>query len=204
MARLLVKTEGLGLSTVELRLGVNRVGRDPKSDFPLRHFSVSSQHCELMLSHDGVVLHDCGSTNGSFVNGQRVAEDVWLEPGQAVQLGDVELSVESTDAPISIPTIQRDAPAPPPVVLASGELLCSRHPEKPVTFKCTHCREVMCTSCVRMMRIHGGKPLFLCCLCHNKVERIGADESKSKKGFLGFLQDTVRLKFGNPRDRDGK
>ena len=55
-----------------------------------------------------------------------------------------------------------------------------------------------------MMRIHGGKPLFLCCLCHNKVERIVADQAKEKKGFLGFLQDTVRLKFGNPRDRGGK
>ena len=148
MARLLVKTEGLGLSTLELRLGVNRVGRDPKSDFYLRHFSVSTHHCELILSNDGVVLHDCGSTNGSFVNGQRIAEDVWLEPSQAVQLGDVELFVESTDVQISIPTIQRDAPAPPPVVLENGELLCSRHSEKPVTFKCTHCREVMCTSCV--------------------------------------------------------
>ncbi len=204
MARLLVKTEGLGLSTLELRLGVNRVGRDPKSDFHLRHFSVSTHHCELILSNDGVVLHDCGSTNGSLVNGQRVTEEIWLEAGQALRLGDVELFVESTDVQISIPTIQRDAPAPPPVVQEDGALLCSRHPEKPVTFKCTNCREVMCTSCVRMMRIHGGKPLFLCCLCHNKAERIVTESSKEKKGFLGFLQDTVRLKFGNPRGEDKK
>jgi hypothetical protein len=47
-----------------------------------------------------------------------------------------------------------------------------------------------------MMRIKGGKPLFLCCICHNQCERIISQKPKEKKGFLGFLQDTVRLKFG--------
>jgi hypothetical protein len=200
MARLIVKTQGLGLSTLELRLGVNRVGRDPKSDFPFRHFSVSTRHCELILSNDGVVLHDCGSTNGTCVNGQPVSEDIWLEPGQLVRLGDVELLVESTDASISIPAIQRDAPAPPPVVLEDGVLLCPRHADHFATFRCTHCHEVMCTSCVRMMRIKGGKPLFLCCICHHKCERIVAEKTAEKKGFLGFLQETVGLKFGHPHD----
>ena len=200
MARLVVETEGLGLSTLELRLGVNRVGRDPKSDFHFRHFTVSTHHCELIVSSEGVVLHDCGSTNGTFVNGQPVTEDVWLEPGQQVRVGDVRLLVESTEVQISIPVIQREPPKPPPVVLADGGLLCSRHPENNVTFKCTHCREVMCVACVRMVRIKGGKPLFLCCLCHQKAERIEAEKPKEKKGFLGYLQDTVRLKFGHPRD----
>ena len=204
MARLLVKTPGLGLSTLELRLGVNRVGRDPKSDFPVRHFTVSTHHCELILSDEGVVLHDCGSTNGTYVNGQPITEDVWLEPGQQVRFGDVQLLVESTDANISIPTIQRDAPAPPPVVLNDGALLCPRHEENLATFKCTNCLEVMCTSCVRMMRIKGGRPLFLCCICHQKCERLVNEKAKEKKGFFGFLQDTVRLKFGHPRDEGKK
>ncbi|HEY5042269.1 MAG TPA: FHA domain-containing protein, partial [Verrucomicrobiae bacterium] len=106
MARLLVKTEGLENGMLELRLGVNLVGRDPQSDFPINHPTVSTHHCELILSNDGVVLHDCDSTNGSFVNGQPVA-DVWLEPGQQVRFGDVELVVESTAVNISIPKIER-------------------------------------------------------------------------------------------------
>ena len=200
MARLLVKTQGLGSNTLDLRLGVNRVGRDPLNDFSISHPTVSTHHCELILSIDGVVLHDCGSTNGSFVNDQPVSE-VWLEPGQLVRFGDVELLVESTDFNISIPKIEREAPKPPPVVLDDGVLLCPRHSELRATFKCTHCHEVMCSSCVRMMRIKGGKPLFLCCVCHNKCERITNQKPKEKKGFLGFLQDTVRLKFGGrPKD----
>lgn len=200
MARLLVKTEGLGSSTLDLRLGVNRVGRDPLNDFPISHPTVSTHHCELILSNDGVALHDCGSTNGSFVNGQPVSE-AWLEPGQSVRFGDVELLVESTEFSISIPKIEREAPKPPPVILEDGVLLCPRHSEYLATFKCMHCREVMCSSCVRMMRIKGGKPLFLCCVCHNQCERIISQKPKEKKGFLGFLQDTVRLKFGGrPKD----
>lgn len=202
MARLIVKTQGLGLGALELRLGVNRVGRDPKSDFPITHASVSGHHCEFILSNDGVLLHDCGSTNGSFINSQPVTE-AWLEPGQTVRLGDVEFSVESTDVQIGIPKIEREAPKPPPVVrVDTGELMCPRHTENRAVFQCTRCKEVMCTSCVRMMRIHGGRPLFLCCLCHEKCERIGGEPVKEKKGIFSFLQDTVRLKFKNPRRND--
>jgi hypothetical protein len=194
MARLCVKTPGLNLSTLDLRLGVNHVGRSAENDFQLDHPTVSTRHCELIVSGEGVVLRDCDSTNGSFVNGEPVRE-TWLEAGHAVKFGEVELLVESTEVSISIPKIEREIPKPP-VVLPGGALLCPRHPELQATFKCPHCLEVMCSGCVRMMRIKGGKPLFLCCACHQKCERIGGETIKAKKGFLGFLQDTVRLRFG--------
>jgi hypothetical protein len=200
MARLLVKTEGLNLNTLELRLGVNHVGRDPQNDFQLAHPTVSTHHCELILSNDGIVLHDCDSTNGSFVNGQPVGES-WLEAGNEVKFGDVELLVESTEVNISIPKIEREIPKPP-VVLTDGALVCPRHEEARATFKCTHCKEIMCSGCVRMMRIKGGKPLFLCCVCHQKCERIGGETAKAKKGFFGYLQETVRLKFGHSRPKE--
>lgn len=202
MARLLIQTPGFDDRSLELRLGVNRIGRDPENDFPINHSTISTHHCELILSHDGVVLHDLDSTNGSFVNGQPVAE-VWLESGQTVRLGDVELLVESTDITVAIPKIEREIPLikKPPVRQENGALVCPRHEDLLATFKCTHCGEVMCSGCVRMMRRQGGQPLFLCVICHNKCERIVTEKSKAKKGFLGFLQDTVRLKFGGrPKD----
>jgi hypothetical protein len=201
MARLLIKTSGFDSRPLELRLGVNRVGRDPDNDFPINHSTISIHHCELILSNDGIVLHDLDSTNGSFVNGQPVAE-VWLEPGQTVRLGDVELLVESTEITVAIPKIEREIPVPkPPVRLENGAVVCSRHEDLMATFKCTHCGEVMCSGCVRMMRRQGGQPLFLCVLCHNKCERILTEKGKAKKSFLGFLQETVRLKFGGrPKD----
>jgi len=200
MARLLVKTEGLGLNTLELRLGVNHVGRDSHNDFQISHPSISSRHCEFVLSNDGVALHDCNSTNGSFVNNQPVGE-IWLESGQQVRLGEVEFFVESTEINLAIPVIQRDAPAPPPIQLEDGALLCPRHSDHRATFQCNVCREIMCSGCVRIIRIKGGKPHYLCVKCHNPCVRIGGEPPKKKKSFLGFLQETVRLKFGG---RPGK
>jgi hypothetical protein len=202
MARLLIKTEGLEKRTLELRLGVNRVGRDPDCEFCIDHPTISSVHCELALSNDGVYIRDCNSTNGTFVNGEPVME-VWLDPGQQIRLGDVELLVESTTVNIAIPQFERPRPKPP-VVLADGAMLCPRHPQAPATYKCTHCNEIMCNACVHIMRRKGGPPLFLCTLCSHKCEPIQIAQPKKKKGFLGFLQDTVKLKFRHSGDREKK
>jgi hypothetical protein len=195
MARFLITAEGLEQRTLELRLGVNRVGRDPDGEICIEHPTISSLHCELALTNDGVYVRDCNSTNGTFVNDKPVTE-AWLDPGQKLRLGDVELLVESTEAKIAIPEYERPRQvAPPPVILPDGVVACARHAAAPATYKCTHCKEVMCSSCVHVMRRKGGVPLFLCVVCSNKCERIQVVQPKKKKGFLGFLQDTVRLKF---------
>jgi pSer/pThr/pTyr-binding forkhead associated (FHA) protein len=201
MARLLIKTESLENRTLELRLGVNHVGRDPDCDFSINHPTVSTNHCELELSAEGVLLRDCDSTNGTFVNGDPVKE-AWLLPGQTVNLGDVELFVESTEINVAIPKYERPRPKPP-VVLEDGVILCPRHPQVPITYKCTNCNEVLCNSCVHVMQVKGGLPLFLCPHCSNKCEPVEAVKTeKKKKTFIGFLQDTVKLRFRNPAKRE--
>src|SRR5580692_8009782 len=125
MAKLLIKTDGLEGQTLELRAGVNRVGRAPDCDFSIDHPTVSTIHCEFILSTDGVTLRDCSSTNGSFVNGDPIQE-VLLLPGQTVTLGDVELFVESTEANVTIPQYERPRPKPP-VVRPGGSMICPRH-----------------------------------------------------------------------------
>ncbi len=187
MARLLVKTKGLENRALELRLGVNHVGRHRDCDFPILHSTISSNHCEIIVSSDGVLLRDCNSTNGTFINGDPVTE-AWLMPGQEVKLGDVELFVENTDVNIAIPKFERARQqSPPPVVLPDGALSCPRHAEAHATYKCTHCREVMCSVCVHIMRRKGGQPLFLCVLCSHKCEPIEVARQKKKKRLPWFL-----------------
>ena len=199
MARLAIKSEGFGNRVISLSLGVNRVGRDEEYEICIDHETVSTLHCELTLSDDGVYVHDYNSTNGTFINGEPVME-AWLDPGQILSLGEVELLVESTEVNISIPKIERETPKPP-VVLPDGGIVCPRHPEQRATYQCTVCHEAMCSGCVRMLRIKGGKTLILCCICHQKCERIVSKKAEAKKTFLGRLQETVRLKFGhsNPK-----
>ena len=193
MARLLIKTGGAENRTFELRLGVNRVGRDPDCDFPIEHSAVSFAHCELVLSNDGVMIRDCNSTNGTFINGEPVKE-AWLRAGQTVQVGGVELFVENTDAKVAIPKYEHERPKPP-VMLEGGAVLCPRHPRVQATYKCTHCKEVMCGGCVHVLQHKGGPLLFLCPLCSHKCKHIAGGEKQKKKGFMKFLPVTAKLPF---------
>lgn len=195
MARLLITNEGMAQQVVELRLGVNHVGRDSDCEICIEHDTLSSLHCKLSLSADGVYVQDCHSTNGTFVNDESVME-TWLDVGQKLRLGDVELLVESTDAPVAIPQFERPPQVlPPPRELADGTLCCPRHTETRATFKCTYCKEIMCNGCVKLMRRKGGVPHFLCVICSHECEPFQMADVKKKKGFFGQLQDTVKLKL---------
>lgn len=197
MARLLIKTAGLENRTFDLRLGINRVGRDPNCDFTIHHPSVSSIHCEIIVSADGVMLRDCNSTNGTFLNGDPVTE-TWLARGQDVRLGEVDLFVESTEVNVAIPQYERERPKAP-ALLEGGAIACSRHAQEIATYRCTHCKDVICNHCIRIMRIKGGSPLFLCPSCSHKCEPIVSTAgAKKKKGFFASLADTVKMKFSNP------
>jgi len=197
MARLSVKTEGLNARLIDLKLGANRVGRHPDNDFTIEHSTISSVHCEMVLKDSGVTLRDLESTNGTFVNGQRVRE-MDLVPGQIVRLGDVELMVESTDAKIAIPAFSNpDLPAPPKVRKEDGALMCARHDLAAVTHQCTACKEFMCEACVRRLRRKGGKKtLFLCPVCSGAVDIIGGSAKTRKKSLIErMVGETVKMKL---------
>lgn len=55
---------------------------------------VSRHHAAIEARPDGVYLIDLGSSNGSFVNGERVTTEVRLQGGEAIRLGASELTVE--------------------------------------------------------------------------------------------------------------
>ncbi len=192
MAKLLIQSPGFNNQVINLNLGLNRFGRAAGNDFVIEHATISSKHCEIALSDSEVIVRDCGSTNGTYVNSQPISE-ARLKPGHVLRLGDVDLLVESTDVTISIPKLEV-ARAAPPVVLTDGGLLCPRHKSSRVTHQCTHCREVMCDECVSRLRRRGGKLLKLCPLCSHVVETLGGPK-KRKKSFLGFLQRTVKMPF---------
>ena len=198
MAKLLIKSEGFKSKIIELNLGVNRFGRVQGNDFQIEHPTISARHCEIVLGNGELIVRDCGSTNGTFIDGEPIGE-AKLSSGQTLRLGDVELFVESTNVNIAIPQFDVSKPAPP-IVLTDGSLICPRHKEARVTHQCTHCREVMCDACVHRLRRRGGKLHKLCPVCSHKVEEIGGGK-KRKSTFLGFLQRTVKLPFiTNPKE----
>ena len=77
------------------------VGRRPDCDLRIQTRDVSRRHCEISLTDDAVTVRDLGSSNGTFVNGKRVAEAT-LGPGDQLQVGPVVFVVQVDDKPAQI------------------------------------------------------------------------------------------------------
>jgi len=71
------------------------IGRAPGVDFVVDAALVSRVHCRLTLSADNqLLLEDLGSTNGTFVNGEKVSKAT-LNDGDTVTVGRVEFVVNA-------------------------------------------------------------------------------------------------------------
>ncbi len=66
------------------------IGRTPGVDLLLTDQSVSRRHVELIYGDEGVMLKDCGSGNGTKVNGTKVAEKK-LEHGDEIAIGKTKI-----------------------------------------------------------------------------------------------------------------
>ena len=102
--RLIVRTGPNPGTVFDLTKEVTMLGRDVTNDIPLGDAEISRQHSRLTRTPGGIVLEDLGSTNGSFVNGDRLTSPRVLRSGDLVGLGEnVTLSFEAT-APESAAT----------------------------------------------------------------------------------------------------
>jgi predicted component of type VI protein secretion system len=97
MARLVVLSEGLSGRTYDLKVDRTTVGRVDDNAFQIPDTSISSHHCEILLKGNDVVVKDLDSTNGTFINGEKITESV-LKPGQTLRLGQCELRLEEGPA----------------------------------------------------------------------------------------------------------
>ena len=85
-------TDGVEEKTFRLLSGVVRtLGRAPAADFIVDAALISRVHCRLTALPDGALeVRDLDSTNGTYVNGQRV-ETARLASGDRLGVGRVEL-----------------------------------------------------------------------------------------------------------------
>ena len=89
-----------GTETLRLRGDRVTIGRDPGSDLVLDDANVSRLHAELRVAGGVVELRDLGSTNGTFVNGRRVAH-ARLEVGSDVRIGPFRLVVSDGETVVA-------------------------------------------------------------------------------------------------------
>jgi EAL domain-containing protein (putative c-di-GMP-specific phosphodiesterase class I) len=75
------------------------IGRREGSSLLLVAEEVSRKHAEILDTVDGCLIKDCGSTNGTFVNGKRLSETQLLNHGDYITIGGIRFDVvEQIDA----------------------------------------------------------------------------------------------------------
>lgn len=87
---LMVKRGPNAGSTFMLEREATSVGRNPESDVFLDDVTVSRRHAEFRRHDGGFYVHDVGSLNGTYVNGERV-DVTKLASGDEVQIGKFKL-----------------------------------------------------------------------------------------------------------------
>ena len=109
-ARLVVQRGPQPGASFALTEDVIRIGRTAGSDIVISDPEMSRQHAQLVRQPDGYAIQDLGSTNGTFVNYQRVTGLTMLNHGDVIALGDaVVLAYWDESATDS-------RPVPPPVI----------------------------------------------------------------------------------------
>lgn len=107
------------------------IGRDAGCDVVITGKAVSRRHAEIMVTPKGYLLVD-SSTNGSFVNGQRIQGQQLLARGDVIQCGDNEFRfyADAAAAPAAPAPAATPAAAPPP---ATKPARPAAAPVKPAT-----------------------------------------------------------------------
>lgn len=72
------------------------IGRHDSNDLRFNSRNVSNYHAEILVEPEGLVLHDLGSTNGTYVNEERVRRRK-LGHGDRIRIGGNEITVRLTN-----------------------------------------------------------------------------------------------------------
>jgi predicted component of type VI protein secretion system len=105
--------------------GATTIGRDPSAGIVIDDAEASRRHASLSVEGSTVTVEDLGSTNGTFVNGARIAGAQALRAGDQVRVGQTTMSVEggaaegATTVGQVIPPAAAATPPPPAAVAAT-------------------------------------------------------------------------------------
>jgi pSer/pThr/pTyr-binding forkhead associated (FHA) protein len=130
MPKLIIKNGGNDQgSSIALKPGINRFGRHPANDHQLADDAVSDAHCEILVDGDFIFVRDLGSTNGTYVNGERVMEAA-LYTGSCLKIGPVEFELDAPVVRLVLPELPKPETEEIPVAqpLADGYPNCPNHP----------------------------------------------------------------------------
>jgi hypothetical protein len=108
------------------------IGRAKDCDLPLDDNRASRQHARLERRPDGYWISDLGSSNGVFLNGNRITEPIRLTLQDEIQIGDTTLKAVA---------IMSSPPQDATVINLKSPVI--RTPDQPIVRKCPQCGNIL-------------------------------------------------------------
>src|SRR5712692_4768938 len=102
LANFLVRGGALKGTRLLIKTPIANIGRADYNDLVIPDESISTSHAKLQRREGVWVLVDLESTNGTFVDGERIKADTPIAPGSMVRFGDVQLVFEPTDDALGV------------------------------------------------------------------------------------------------------
>ena len=97
LANLFIRSGELQGQRLPIRVPVVNIGRAEYNDLVIPDASVSTVHAKIQRREGIWILMDLDSTNGSFVDGERVVDEVPLAPAAVLRFGEVKAFFEPRD-----------------------------------------------------------------------------------------------------------
>lgn len=97
-----------------IRISPLRIGRDDDCELRTSNLYVSHRHCELLSEGDKIILRDCNSTNGTFINGEKVEQQAELHEGDRLSVGPMSFVVRQTGEEDEQPASENHTSKAPP------------------------------------------------------------------------------------------
>jgi pSer/pThr/pTyr-binding forkhead associated (FHA) protein len=94
------------------------VGRSLDADVRINEQAISSEHARLEQNEACFTLRDLGSTNGTYVNGQRLVGTVVLQGGDTIHMGSTTFTFVTRESGVPKGTIRLQNPNPEPSIEA--------------------------------------------------------------------------------------
>jgi len=87
---------------IEIKPGISIIGRRPDCDIRIPQSVVSRNHCRVVQKAEKTLIQDLGSTNGTFLNRERITDSVPVGAGDVISVGTVSFMVQIDGIPKEI------------------------------------------------------------------------------------------------------
>ena len=87
MAKLILSMDNLVLKDIPLNKERTTIGRKPHNDIQIDNLAISGEHAVVITILNDSFLEDLGSTNGTFLNNNKLNNTSYLKKGDEVRVG---------------------------------------------------------------------------------------------------------------------